>query len=333
MSIDISFVVCCYQQQDMILMALESIKYQIEHFRNSERIQLIVADDGSTDNTQCYIRKWVNENQQLFDEVDLLLSEINRGTCKNTAKAYRRIKGTHVCSLAGDDMLMNTNIIQKVMRVGENEIVYCPPVRFKNNSLVEDKKQYYTYIWAKNYTAEKITQMIKHSCPIINGSLLGKNFYINEEILSFSENYRLLDDRTRFVKAFEVIKDFSYEFSSEPVLLYRLSEKQVTKRSNKLHAFIIEDIDKLAKYTLSCTKNPILRLNIRAEQLKKVHPIFYKARILWDISMWKRALLRIMHKRVFDEFSKEIISYGLAHKVNEYIEEINERANMLMRES
>ncbi len=44
-----TFVVTCYNQAQVVLQALESVKYQIKKFGQGQAFQLIVTDDGSTD--------------------------------------------------------------------------------------------------------------------------------------------------------------------------------------------------------------------------------------------------------------------------------------------
>ena len=51
-----TFVVTCYNQADVVLQALESVKYQIREFGRGQAFQLIVTDDGSTDGSPDAIR-------------------------------------------------------------------------------------------------------------------------------------------------------------------------------------------------------------------------------------------------------------------------------------
>ena len=44
-----TFIVTCYNQAEVVTYALESIRYQICRFGKGQKFQLIVADDGSAD--------------------------------------------------------------------------------------------------------------------------------------------------------------------------------------------------------------------------------------------------------------------------------------------
>ena len=48
-----TFVVTCYNQEEVVIHALESIRYQIYRFGKGQKFQLIAADDGSEDQS-CY---------------------------------------------------------------------------------------------------------------------------------------------------------------------------------------------------------------------------------------------------------------------------------------
>ena len=63
-----TFVVTCYNQAQVVLQALESVKYQIKKFGQGQAFQLIVTDDGSTDGSPDAVRGWLEGNGGLFAE-------------------------------------------------------------------------------------------------------------------------------------------------------------------------------------------------------------------------------------------------------------------------
>ena len=55
-----TFVVTCYNQAEVVIHALESIRYQICRFGKGQKFQLIAADDGSEDQScQVIEHPWV----------------------------------------------------------------------------------------------------------------------------------------------------------------------------------------------------------------------------------------------------------------------------------
>ena len=65
----ISFMVITYNQKDLILYTLESIKYQVCNFLSDYCIQLVVTDDCSCDGTPEVVYKWIERNKDIFDAV------------------------------------------------------------------------------------------------------------------------------------------------------------------------------------------------------------------------------------------------------------------------
>ena len=64
-----TFVTITYNHEKYIIEHLESIRYQIENYSEGKKMNLIVSDDGSVDNTMRYAQQWVERNKNLFSEV------------------------------------------------------------------------------------------------------------------------------------------------------------------------------------------------------------------------------------------------------------------------
>ena len=73
-----TFVTITYNHEKYIIEHLESIRYQIENFSEGKKMNLIISDDGSMDDTMLFAQKWVERNRFLFSEVELLTSEKNQ---------------------------------------------------------------------------------------------------------------------------------------------------------------------------------------------------------------------------------------------------------------
>ena len=111
----------CYQQSEVVLLALESVKYQILHYGQGQKFQLIAADDASTDGSQELIRAWAAENQALFARITLLFREKNGGICRNYVDALRAVEGERFVKVDGDDLLSSMTV--KNVKTGELTVV------------------------------------------------------------------------------------------------------------------------------------------------------------------------------------------------------------------
>ena len=268
---DVSLIVMTYNQEHFALQALESIRYQMERHGKGFQVQLIVADDGSKDRTVRRVSRWLDRNGSLFAKVNTFFSEKNRGTCRNVGNAIRKAEGKQIFPLAGDDLLFNGNVLERVARLSDNEIVACPCLEFDENGLIEERKHYASFFLPKNYSVPEIRWRSLFSCPIQNGFLVGRDFY-SDEALAFAEQFRLLEDRSRYQKSFEIIEEIRYVFSPVPVLLHRMSREQVTNVNSKAHAYIVEDCKKLAAYAMGRTGNPLTKWRIRMEEIRNTDP-------------------------------------------------------------
>lgn len=326
MMIDISVIVTTYNQEDTVAETLESIKYQLKSYGKTQQVQLIVADDGSNDRTETVISRWLRENENIFKEVCTIFSQNNKGTCKNFANACRKASGKRIITIAGDDIWANTNVIETILECGEKDIIACPPLKFKQGKVMLNKAAYYSEIQGIFYDEKEIIKRSKFSCPIINGAVIGRKLYDNQ-VLEFSEQFDLLDDQTRFAKMFEMYQDFRYRYQKTPIMLYRISEMQVTNINNKLHDRIISDKVKLTEYMLKKEKNVFTRNSIKCEEMRITNPNKFER--IWRFVYWGAYLDILSYKVNFpkiDAIADEMIKTALDNNMDMYVQEIQSRA-------
>lgn len=96
----VSLVVPTYNQRDLVIESLESIKRQ-----TYRRLELIVSDDGSSDDTFEIIQAWVEEHGDRFERVLIHKNKSNQGVSKNVTYAASQSRGTYIKCLAGDDIM------------------------------------------------------------------------------------------------------------------------------------------------------------------------------------------------------------------------------------
>ncbi len=101
----VSVVLVSYNHEAYILECLESVKAQ-----TYPNLELIVADDCSTDRTVEIAQKWMQENQNRFASCGIITVAKNSGTSKNCNRGIRQASGAFIKLLAADDMLTDTCI-------------------------------------------------------------------------------------------------------------------------------------------------------------------------------------------------------------------------------
>jgi glycosyltransferase involved in cell wall biosynthesis len=98
MSAPLVTVICvCYNHARFVTEALDSVIAQ-----TYQRIELIVIDDGSIDDSQKVIKQWIASHSDTV----LILNGTNIGYCKTFNKAAALAKGKYLIDLAADDILL-----------------------------------------------------------------------------------------------------------------------------------------------------------------------------------------------------------------------------------
>lgn len=112
--INVDIILICYNQEQYIKDAIDSIFQQ--RISDNVRLNLIIADDCSIDNTLQIIHNYVilyQEKSDLFYRIDFLPSSTNVGISQNYQRAFAACDGEFIIILEGDDYWLSPNHIQQ----------------------------------------------------------------------------------------------------------------------------------------------------------------------------------------------------------------------------
>ena len=101
----VSIIVITYNSAKYILDTLESIKAQ-----TYKKIEVIISDDCSTDNTLGICRDWIRLNKERFYRAELITFSVNTGVTANCNRGLYSSQGKWLKLLAGDDTLTNNSV-------------------------------------------------------------------------------------------------------------------------------------------------------------------------------------------------------------------------------
>ena len=104
----VSIVLAHYNQPMYVKQALYSILNQ-----TYENIELIFADDASTNIDLPELKRYVNANNKKNINVIWQINEENVGTVKNLNRAIEKSSGDYLYFFAADDELYNNEVIEK----------------------------------------------------------------------------------------------------------------------------------------------------------------------------------------------------------------------------
>ena len=111
----VSVVIPAYNHGDYLDAAISSVLAQ-----DYSRVELIVIDDGSTDDTKAVLKKYAGQFH--FE------SQANAGQVATLNKGWQMSRGEILAYLSADDLLMPTAVTRAVACLGKNSdavLVYC----------------------------------------------------------------------------------------------------------------------------------------------------------------------------------------------------------------
>lgn len=97
----VSIICLCYNHEKYLLETLESVVNQ-----TYQNIEVIIADDCSSDNSVALIEKWIKK----YPETKFVKNKTNIGNTKTFNSVFQHAKGEYIVDLATDDILFPNTI-------------------------------------------------------------------------------------------------------------------------------------------------------------------------------------------------------------------------------
>lgn len=229
-----TFAVLVYNQFNIVVETLESIKYQIERYGQDYVFKIIITDDASKDNSLYVINKWIERNKDLFKETKIISNTNNVGTVKNYNKIMENIGNEPFKLIAGDDLIGPNNIFKQIGK-DEKTLDTFPFYRLENG-IVDYRKDYvYDYFYRyKFYSPSKNVTWMKNGDFIHTPSTFYyKKLYSISGAGDYNKKFYLFEDDPSFYCFFKNISDSKVNFHCEPLILYRYSVSSTSTVPNK----------------------------------------------------------------------------------------------------
>lgn len=231
----LTIVITTYNLEEYIEQAVRSILMQKVDFEYKIRI----SDDCSTDRTINIIDKL---QKQYPDKIEILLSEVNRGSLKNSNKAFSGVTSQYIAFLDGDDFWIGDEFLQKkidfldrhpefTMCGGDTEIFYSSDgskekVINSSEDCIYDFQDYLTGKMPYVHTSS----IVLRNCIYQDG--LPQTYYDVEDTF---ENCAVRGEEFRFMTHFERGKLKVY---ADVMSCYRIHERGIWQGSSLTKRFI-----------------------------------------------------------------------------------------------
>ena len=241
-----TFICLTYNHECYILEHLESIKYLVENFGDEFAIDLIIADDASSDRTTEYCKSWLFRNDRLFNKVMILSDGINRGTCKNLTRAIQHLSTEYCKITAGDDVYSFENIFVELVKINGNHILSGFPLRLLDGDISIDRFDLFNLV-ATNVIYRKASYLTRlkrinfFNSPNI---VYAKSALLNSEVVDFVDQFSVTEDYPLQIKMAELFHPLRYVQIRKILVYYRRTSGSTYLTKNT--AF---NRDKLAIFT------------------------------------------------------------------------------------
>lgn len=232
----VSIAVITYNSSKTIVETLDSICNQ-----TYPSLELIVSDDGSSDNTVDECKVWIATHKDRFVRVEILTVEKNTGTSANLNRAELACKGEWVKSIAGDDLLL-PNCIQDFMDYAHTHPEALVIIG-QTQIIGGDEKYRILFYELRKESFKQLSQMshdelyehvmennnISAPAVIFSKTLLEKYGKLNDEKIVF------IEDWPRWMK---LLRDGIYpHFLDKEVVVYRLGGVSTSSTWDSLPLF------------------------------------------------------------------------------------------------
>lgn len=315
------FGVITYNQQDVVIETLESIKYQILRYGTEYKCRLIIGDDGSTDNTIRLCERWVNNNKDLFTFSTILKPKENRGTVQNYLNVFSLITSSFFKIMDGDDIFSSQNIFELYERIPENEVFTCVPLGIDKNGAYRDVINDYWYF--SKQENNKLIQIMKYQNIFLSGSTFIRKEMIINNTIKFMNRFRLLEDHSMFYEIIMRIKP-SISFLDTPYIIYRVRDASVSHSMmvNKMYA---EDCERMCCFMKNNADGLYSKLHLclAGFSYKVRFRYFQPIRFFGKVILYYRKIVSRRYRRKLSQsaIAKELNYYNLIREqAKEFIE-------------
>ena len=194
----VSVLMSAHNSEATINESIDSILNQ-----SYEKLEFLIIDDGSTDNTYEKIKK--------YKQIKVFQNKINLGLTKSLNFLISKAKGDYIARQDADDV-SHLNRIEKQMTLMERYDLDFSSARALTHP-GNKKRPGLTFYLPKRL-------VMKYKNPFIHGTLLIKKSIFEEvgfynEKFYFSQDYKLMDDLVRKGYKYKVLKEPLYNLNIE----------------------------------------------------------------------------------------------------------------------
>lgn len=289
MSYRYSIIVSFYNSEKYVLRTMNNLKRII-----NDNIEIIIVDDGSTDNTLSIINKYNLKNSKI-------ISQDNAGVSSARNTGLKHANGKYILFLDGDDWL-DEDIFHKLDEYYEYNydlikfgFVFTDLINYNKYEVVDQdkmiKKEDNQIIINKMLSTNKFNsvcnQIIKKEVLINNnikfedGRKYAEDFQFNLKLIRYIENMYIFNDclyyyyenKTSTTRSYD--KDNVLKCLNDALDIY-ISSLKYYKKTNKERIEYTSIINRIYKEITSCLKKIYFINNIKVIEINSIFDSLYE---------------------------------------------------------
>lgn len=196
-----SVILLHYNQPRYILTAIDSVLKQ-----DYDNIELVIADDASTDIDLDMIKSYLEENKKdNIANIIYSINEVNQGTVKTINSAVKKCTGKYILFFAADDALYDEKVISNFekafLKANDNVYMISSQCHMMDENLDEEL---YTFVKpTQGVSFNKMTAIEQYkifcsTCFLAIGATAMRNDMFNK-FGYFNEEYKFIEDWSYFL--------------------------------------------------------------------------------------------------------------------------------------
>ncbi len=232
----VSIIVLTYNSSKYVIETLESIKAQ-----TYDRIELVITDDCSTDETPSICQMWLERSKNRFINSTFVGSSQNTGVSANANRGVRASHGRWIKLIAGDDRLMPNCISDSINYVDSH-----PDTEFLfSNVRTINSRGTEIYGFISKINAEvfnALSPVELRTLLYVTNVLPAPTSFIKRDTLVelglYDENFPMKEDYPLWLKAVSGSKII--KMLNQPTVEYRIHAASISA-SSKITSYSLHD--------------------------------------------------------------------------------------------
>jgi len=230
----VSVIITTYNNKNGVKEAIDSVLSQ-----TYKDIEIIVVDDGSIDDTEDFLKDYIQKRKIIFKRQE------NKGVSSARNVGFQLSKGEYINFLDGDDTLNPEKIKAQVEFLKNHpdiSVVYCD-----SDIIINNKKMDFTYKeLVGSFSGEVLNNLLERNFIALHSALTKREAI--KEVGLFDESLRHAEDYDLWIR---IANSHKYSFIDKPMVIYKKNAKGLSSNvKNQCYSVI-----KVLKKNLPKNKN------------------------------------------------------------------------------